>query len=391
MAFIIFGDYFTFPEGNASTNRVYTYAKGFIEHGIITHVICFNNDYMDKYNGETDGIKYYHPFSQTNRSSYFIVRTWQKLRKYFNAYRLIRELNKKDRIIAIDVYTEVIITQLFAFTLAKSLKTKLLIERCEHPLRNYNGNPAKLFIGNFRVWLETRLYDGIFCISEYLINFYRSKGFDQRKLFLVPSTVDTGRFDNQLSSPLPYRYILYCGSLTLLKDGVHILIESFAKISDRYPEIKLVLIGAADTLRDEMMLKKSVIRLNLDDRVVFLGKMARTDIPVYLNNAEVLVMARPLSIIADAGFPSKLTEYLSTGNPIIATKVGEIPVYLEDNVNAFLSEPDNADAFAEKMEYVLNNYEVAQRVGERGKELTRTIFNYNYQTKRMIAFIKTLY
>ena len=125
--------------------------------------------------------------------------------------------------------------------------------------------------------------------------------------------------------------------------------------------------------------------------MVFLGKMARTDIPVYLNNAEVLAMARPWSIIADAGFPSKLTEYLSTGNPVIATKVGEIPVYLEDNVNAFLSEPDSADAFAEKIEYVLSNYELAQKVGERGKELTRTIFNYNYQTKRMIAFIKTLY
>lgn len=391
MAFIIFGDYFTFPDGNASTNRVYTYAKGFTENGITTHVICFNNDYMDNYNGEIEGVKYYHPFSQTKRSTNFIVRTWRKLSKYINAYHLARELNKNDRIIAIDVYTEVILTQLFAFTLAKSLKTKLLIERCEHPLRNYNDNKAKLLLGNIKVWLETKLYDGIFCISGYLINFYLSKGFDQRRLFLVPSTVDTGRFDKRLSSPLLYRYILYCGSLTLLKDGVHILIESFAQVSDRHPEIKLVLIGAADTYEEEMMLKKVVTKLKLDDRVVFLGKMARTDIPVYLNNAEALVMARPSSIIADAGFPSKLTEYLSTGNPVIATKVGEIPVYLEDNVNAFLSEPDNADAFAGKIDYVLSNYELAQKVGQRGKELTRTIFNYNYQTKRMIGFIKTLY
>ena len=264
MTFIIFGDYFTFPDGNASTNRVFTYAKGFTENGIITHVICINNDYMDNYNGETDGIKYYHPFSQTKRSRYFIVRTWQKFFKYVNAYRLFRELNKKDRIVAIDVYTEVILTQLFAYALAKSLKTKLLIERCEHPLRNYSDNKAKLLIGNIKVWMETKLYDGIFCISEYLMNFYRSKGFDQQRLFLVPSTVDTGRFDVRLPSPLPYRYILYCGSLTILKDGVHILIESFAKVSDRYPEIKLVLIGAADTVEEEMMLKNSVTKLNLE-------------------------------------------------------------------------------------------------------------------------------
>src|SRR5674476_1442973 len=60
---------------------------------------------------------------------------------------------------------------------------------------------------------------------------------------------------------------------------LHYLID----ISYKYPGINLVLIGAADTLKEEMMLKKSVTRLNLDNRVVFLGKMARTDIPVYLS------------------------------------------------------------------------------------------------------------
>jgi hypothetical protein len=39
MSVVIFGDVFTFPEGNAATNRVYTYAKGFIENGIDVHVI----------------------------------------------------------------------------------------------------------------------------------------------------------------------------------------------------------------------------------------------------------------------------------------------------------------------------------------------------------------
>ena len=64
MAYIILGDTFTFPDGNAATNRVYSYAKGFKENGINVHVICFRNDYMDESNGESHGINYYHPFGQ---------------------------------------------------------------------------------------------------------------------------------------------------------------------------------------------------------------------------------------------------------------------------------------------------------------------------------------
>jgi hypothetical protein len=41
MSIVIYGDVFTFPECSAATNRVYTYAKGFIENGISVHVICF--------------------------------------------------------------------------------------------------------------------------------------------------------------------------------------------------------------------------------------------------------------------------------------------------------------------------------------------------------------
>lgn len=390
MAFVIFGDSFTFPEGNAATNRVYTFAKGFTENGISVHVVCFENEYMNNYNGIIGGIRYYHPYGQTKRSNFFIIRRWLKFLKYIKAFVLVRGINKKDKIIAINLYTYSFLTQLFAFCLAKSFKTKIIIERCEHPMRNYKDKIFDQMYGNFKLALETKLYDGIFCISSYLIDFYKNRGFSQRKLFLVPSTVDTGRFNHHFNSPLPFRYILYCGSLTILKDGVNILIESFTKISDKYPEINLVLIGKGDSFEDERIIRDLVVALNIDKRVIFLGQLSRTEIPVYLSNAKILALARPQSIVADAGFPSKLTEYLATGNPVVVTKVGEIPVYLKDNENAFLSEPDNANAFADKLDYVLSNYEFAKHVGENGKELTTTIFNYNFQSKRMIDFIYSL-
>lgn len=390
MSLVIFGDSFTFPDGTAATNHVYTHARGFSENGITVYIVCFENEYLENYDGIRDGIRYYHPFAQKSRSPYFLTRRWQKFMKYIRAYRLIREINRNDKIISINLWTFRFATQLFGFILAKIFKTKLLIDSSEHPLRNFKDNSLSQSVGRLRLSLERGFYDGIFCISNYLIEFYKNAGFAEKKLFLVPSTVDTARFNIEMKSPLPYDYIAYCGSLTVMKDGVDILIESFSKICGKHSNINLVLIGAGDTVEEEEYVRNLVQTLKLESRIIFLGLLPRTEVPKYLLNAKILALARPKSKVADAGFPSKLTEYLSTGNPVVVTSVGEIPYYLKDNEHAFLAEPDNAEDFAGKLDFVLSNYGTAKLVGEKGKELTNTIFNYNFQAKRMMTFINSL-
>ncbi len=199
--------------------------------------------------------------------------------------------------------------------------------------------------------------------------------------------MDFRRFERTYPKPVGYKYVCYCGSLTMQKDGVDILIMSFAKVAMRFPGIHLLLIGKADTPEDEIYLRKLVSDLRIEEKVLFIGKIPRNEIPPYLCNADVLALARPRSMIADAGFPSKLTEYLATGQPVVATKVGEIPLFLMDGVNAYLAEPDSPEDFADKITYVLDNYYSAKKVGEKGKELTKTFFNYNYQAKRILDFL----
>ena len=167
-------------------------------------------------------------------------------------------------------------------------------------------------------------------------------------------------------------------------------IESFSRLAEKYPKINLVLVGSSDTKDEEDSFKYLANELNIAERVLFVGQVPRTDVPAYMCNAKILTLARPDSIIADAGFPSKLTEYLATGNPILVTQVGDIPIYLHDNENAFIALPDDAGSFAEKLDYILSNYEFARQVGLKGKELTDSVFNYKYQSKRIIDYVQTI-
>lgn len=388
-AIIIFGETFTFPGGTAATNRVHTYAKGFTEHGIKSIVICFRNDYMQTSRGSFDNIDYYYTFNQNQRSNSFIKRRWLKFIKYFRTIALIREIKKNYHLMAVGIWSNRLLPYFFIWSLRIFLKFSIFHEHSEHPLRECKSYIKKLYC-EIHSFVGTQLSDGIICISQYLMDFYKKRFVNDNKLLLVPSTVDTTRFINNGDSPLVYDYILYCGSLTILKDGVHILIESFNSIADRHPDIHLVLIGKGDIHSEEIAIKELADKLVFKNRIHFLGPKPRNEVPVYLSHAKVLALARPRSIIADAGFPSKLTEYLCTGKPIVVTSVGEIPIYLKDNENAFIAEPDSSDSFSGKLDYVLNNYDLASEVGHRGRQLTETIFNYKFQAMRLIGFIMNL-
>ncbi|MBE0655416.1 MAG: glycosyltransferase family 4 protein [Bacteroidales bacterium] len=384
---IIIGDSFTFPDGDAATNRVYTYAKGLMGHNIEVHVICFRNDYLDKHAGETEGIRYYHPFAQTARSPWFIVRRWNNIRKFFNTLRLFSEIRKEYEVWLVMAYTIRLYTQVFAYLMAKMAGATHVLERSEHPFKSYKNKLSRLIFGRIRVAIEIIFSDRIFCISDYLMDFYRERGASVGKLFKVPSTVDPSRFSGIHKRQVEQRYICYSGSLTLMKDGVDILLRSFSRISPVFPDLLLILVGKADTVQDEHYFRNMVADLNIKEKVIFTGKIPRDIVPSYVCNAHVLALARPRSIVADAGFPSKVSEYLSTGIPVVVTNVGEIPVYLTDNQNAFLSEPDSAEEFAAKLKAVLYNYPHAREVGLKGQEIALGEFNYLFQAQRIIGYL----
>ena len=86
-AIIVFGDTFTFPEGNAATNRVHTFAKGFLENKLAAFVICFRNEYTENIEGTFEGIGYCYPYGQKVRNKHFLIRRWVKLRKYLKTYQ----------------------------------------------------------------------------------------------------------------------------------------------------------------------------------------------------------------------------------------------------------------------------------------------------------------
>lgn len=81
------------------------------------------------------------------------------------------------------------------------------------------------------------------------------------------------------------RYIAYCGYMWGDKDGVSILIESFAKISSNYPGLKLYLIGDTSNIHEFQKMQNKIQTLNITHKVVFTGRVERDDMPALLDGA----------------------------------------------------------------------------------------------------------
>lgn len=220
-------------------------------------------------------------------------------------------------------------------------------------------------------------------LLKYYKNLTKNKN---AKFFHFPMTVDLSRFKKKTLSNLYKKpYIAYSGTYSNLKDGVDILIHAFAQIADKYPDYNLYLAGFYHY--DVSMQKELINNYKLNNRIIYLGSLDNIQIPVFIENAELLVLSRPDSYQAQGGFPTKLGEYLATGNPVCVTNVGEIPDYLEDNISAFIADAGNIDSFANAMTRAISNKIFAQQIGLNGKKVAEKNFNVDVQIQRLIKFL----
>ena len=231
-------------------------------------------------------------------------------------------------------------------------------------------------------------YNGLALMTKTLYNHYEAFPKLGPKLLHLPMTVDLDRF-NKAKIPLEgfqKPYIAFVGVMSDAKDGVSILIKAFNTITAKFPDFRLYLIGGwnYDTPIHQQLIKD----YRLEDKVFWKGEFSRDQIPAIIRNAILLVLPRPDSKQAQGGFPTKLGEYLATGNPVCATNVGEIPDYLCDNESVYFALPGSVDSFADAMRRALNNPEEAKRIGANGRKVAEKYFNKDIQAKILYDFLQ---
>jgi glycosyltransferase involved in cell wall biosynthesis len=131
-------------------------------------------------------------------------------------------------------------------------------------------------------------------------------------------------------------------------------------------------------------------RIVADRGIQYLGYLSDAEFYQVLQKADVLCMTRTGSAYSNAGFPFKLGEYLATGKPVIASKVGDVTTYLKDREDAFLIAPGDVAALEGAMEYCIDNYDTAVKIGRSGMQKCRKFFNPEINGKMLLDLMISL-
>ncbi|MCX8173836.1 MAG: glycosyltransferase [Thermoplasmata archaeon] len=181
---------------------------------------------------------------------------------------------------------------------------------------------------------------------------------------IIPSAVDTQRFSPERFSPElkkrygTFRIVLFVGRLVYQK-GVSFLIDAFQYLPNN---VLLLIVGDGPEMEN---LKKLAKIRNLEHRVIFLGRISHFELPSYFATCDVFVLP---SVSRLEAFGLVIVEAMASGKPVVVADIPGVNEVIEDGREGLLCKPMNPEDLAEKIKRLLENPDLARRLGENGRK-----------------------
>ena len=374
-----------YPNGMACTKRIHLYAKGLVACGNTVKIIIPKATENSKFvqnktiEGEFEGVNYQYASNTTVRSSSFLVRRRQDAYGFFKSLRIIKSFKPDIVFMVGNSFSRAI----SLFLLKQICTWKLVREKSEVP---YYKKQSLSNIDKFTLRLIFSLYDGIMVISVTLKEFLQKELNINCRYHIIPILV--GNTDKKTESKVSNN-IVYTGSLIDHKDGILLLLKAFSKIIKHYPHYRLVMTGNLNNSNDKEKILLAIKEENIESNIEFTGYISEDKLKILTNTAKLLVLAKPKNRQNKYNSATKVGEYLLTGCPVILSTQDTACEVLIDDYDVFMVEP-TVNKLAEKLKYVLNNYDEAIKVGAQGRKTALNKFNFIGQTKKLDNFLNSI-
>jgi len=378
-----------FPYGMAEVQKMILISKGLVCAGNAVTIINRRGVHDKaahpdlKAAGNYQGIDYIYTSGTPFRSNSFLVRNFLKIKTVFNEFAVLRKMSKNSELDYAVLSTNNFYHVLYYAFLSRICKFKTVFNYVEY----YPGQQRKWF--KFAKRLNDRLYDKfgpqltdlILPISEFLIkNFQRSS--PGKKYLKIPVLTDMERYDG-IETVKVQDYFLFCGDASY-DEIIKFNINAFEKLNAPSTFLYLV-IGGSDA--DKQAVKDYIADSDCKDRIRFLTRLTDKELSTYNKNAIALLIPLRPNQQDEARFPHKIGEYLASGSPVISSNYGEVRYYFKDMENMLIADSYDENLFAEKMQFVLDNPDVAKKIGIKGQHIARNIFDYRAMGVVMSEFL----
>lgn len=246
--------------------------------------------------------------------------------------------------------------------------------------------------------------------TKKIYDLFKNKYNVDKNIHIVPTGIETNRFYkenfpskevNKLKRSLGIKkkdYVVLTVSRLAKEKSIDRIIENHKKIIEKYPNIKLLIVGDGP---DMDKLKEQAQSLGIEKSVIFTGKIMIDNIPIYYQLGDIFVTA---STTETQGLT--VIEAMCASLPIIAVEDESFKNSVIDDYNGYLFNTD--DEYINYISKIYENKFLYDRLSNQARILSNdfssdvfaqrvlkvyetAIDNYNKENKKIINKIKKFF
>lgn len=232
-------------------------------------------------------------------------------------------------------------------------------------------------IGSYSLWSKSkfknklirRAYessDEVFILSEFVKKQIETGGFRFKKFSIIPAGVDTEFFKPDLNVFKSTRsnFILSVGALKPRK-GYLLSIQAFKILSDKYSDLRYIIIGNPDVGGYAESLYRLVAELKLSQKVVFMKNVSDEEILNHYRQSRLFMLTPITTPAALEGFGMVYLEAGACARAVLGTLNSGAEAAVVNRVTGLLVEAQPAAVAKGAME-ILDNENLADDMGKNG-------------------------
>lgn len=237
--------------------------------------------------------------------------------------------------------------------------------------------------------------DLIIAPSEFLKKEILAVGDISKKSFVVSNGIDLKKYHPSLSGEvirekydINDKFVIMTLCRLVPIKGVDILIDSFCRILEKFPNAVLMIAGSGP---QENELQKKVDSMNTGNRIFFTGEIPHHKTPFYYAACDVFVQANRVYGDLEEGQGITLMEAAACGKPVVSTATGGIPEVVKDNETGFLVAPESPEELSEKLEYLITHPDERTRLGKNASTDATKRFDDKKNTQRIMTYLNKVH
>jgi glycosyltransferase involved in cell wall biosynthesis len=230
----------------------------------------------------------------------------------------------------------------------------------------------------------------VIALNRWEAEQYKRIGVPEEKIAIIPNGINLseyaelppkGLFKRKFNIPESKKVILYLNRIDKIK-GTDILVKTYAHLVKKmgYKDAILAIAGPDEGFLNEV--KSIANALNVSDSIIFTGPLyGKNKLQAYVDSDVYLLSSRYET------FPMTILEAYACSKPVIAFDVGGLKDLVIDRETGFLVEFGEVEKLAKSILNILNDENMAIRMGLRGKKFLKE----NFTIEKVVTSLEKIY